>query len=369
MSKQLLTQAGQADPFDRASQRPPCFIDRFDHRALSAGFGDDAHDPLSIAHQRADRRTFDVLSSFDGLGHTGEDASRQTRPDYRTLIDSLAAISAGAVARRVPRKLSSSQARVPSTDADRVPLRALFDCASYFGGGVMLRLEQVHTHYGAIEALSGVSLEVRRGGIVTLIGSNGAGKTTLMMTVCGTPRASSGRVLFDGQDITALPTHEIMRMGLAISPEGRRVFLGLTVLENLKMGGFFASRHEIDAGLAHVYKLFPQLERRMHQRAGTMSGGEQQMLAIGRALMSRPRLLLLDEPTLGLAPLVIAQIFDIIRAIRDEGVTVFLVEQNANKALQVADRGYVLETGRVMLADTGANLLANERVKNAYLGG
>lgn len=233
----------------------------------------------------------------------------------------------------------------------------------------MLRLEQVHTHYGAIEALSGVSLEVRRGEIVTLIGSNGAGKTTLMMTVCGTPRASSGRVLFDGQDITALPTHEIMRMGLAILPEGRRVFPSLTVLENLKMGGFFASRHEIDAGLAHVYKLFPQLERRMHQRAGTMSGGEQQMLAIGRALMSRPRLLLLDEPTLGLAPLVIAQIFNIIRAIRDEGVTVFLVEQNANKALQVADRGYVLETGRVILADTGANLLVNERVKNAYLGG
>ncbi len=233
----------------------------------------------------------------------------------------------------------------------------------------MLKLEQVHTHYGAIEALSGVSIEVNKGEIVTLIGSNGAGKTTLMMTVCGTPRASRGRVLFEGQDITGMPTHEIMRRGLAISPEGRRVFPSLTVLENLKMGAFFSSRDEIEEGIEHVYRLFPRLKERSAQRAGTMSGGEQQMLAIGRALMSRPRLLLLDEPTLGLAPLVIAQIFDIIRTIREEGVTVFLVEQNANKALHVADRGYVLETGRVVLADTGANLLANDRIKSAYLGG
>jgi branched-chain amino acid transport system ATP-binding protein len=214
-----------------------------------------------------------------------------------------------------------------------------------------------------------VSIEVNKGEIVTLIGSNGAGKTTLMMTVCGTPRASRGRVIFEEQDITGLPTHEIMRRGLAISPEGRRVFPSLTVLENLKMGAFFLRRDEIEAGVEHVYRLFPRLKERSAQRAGTMSGGEQQMLAIGRALMSRPRLLLLDEPTLGLAPLVIAQIFDIIRTIRDEGVTVFLVEQNANKALQVADRGYVLETGRVVLADTGANLLANDRIKSAYLGG
>ncbi|WP_423197794.1 MULTISPECIES: ABC transporter ATP-binding protein [unclassified Cupriavidus] len=233
----------------------------------------------------------------------------------------------------------------------------------------MLKLEQVHTHYGAVEALSGVSIEVNKGEIVTLIGSNGAGKTTLMMTVCGSPRASAGRVLFEGQDITHLDTHRIMRLGMAISPEGRRVFPSLTVLENLKMGGFFASREDIEAGIAHVFRLFPRLEQRATQRAGTMSGGEQQMLAIGRALMSRPRLLLLDEPTLGLAPLVIAQIFDIIRTIRDEGVTVFLVEQNANKALQVADRGYVLETGKVVLADTGANLLANDRIRAAYLGG
>ncbi|SDD49127.1 ABC transporter ATP-binding protein [Paraburkholderia lycopersici] len=233
----------------------------------------------------------------------------------------------------------------------------------------MLKLEKVHTHYGAVEALAGVSIEVNKGEIVTLIGSNGAGKTTLMMTVCGTPRASSGHVMFEGQDITRMPTHEIMRKGMAISPEGRRVFPSLTVLENLQMGGFFASQHEIDAGIEHVFKLFPRLNQRAKQRAGTMSGGEQQMLAIGRALMSKPRLLLLDEPTLGLAPLVIAQIFDIIRTIREEGVTVFLVEQNANKALHVADRGYVLETGRVVLADSADNLLANDDIKRAYLGG
>ncbi|MCX5538202.1 ABC transporter ATP-binding protein [Paraburkholderia sp. CNPSo 3076] len=233
----------------------------------------------------------------------------------------------------------------------------------------MLKLEKVHTHYGAVEALAGVSIEVNKGEIVTLIGSNGAGKTTLMMTVCGTPRASAGKVTFEGEDITRMPTHEIMRLGMAISPEGRRVFPSLTVLENLQMGGFFASQHEIDAGIEHVFKLFPRLNQRAKQRAGTMSGGEQQMLAIGRALMSKPRLLLLDEPTLGLAPLVIAQIFDIIRTIREEGVTVFLVEQNANKALHVADRGYVLETGRVVLADSADNLLANDNIKRAYLGG
>ena len=226
----------------------------------------------------------------------------------------------------------------------------------------------MHTHYGAIEALHGVSLEVKQGEIVTLIGANGAGKTTLLMTLCGKPRASAGKIVFEGQDITQRSTHEIMRMGMAISPEGRRVFPSLTVLENLKMGAFFASTADIEAGVEHVYGLFPRLKERSNQRAGTMSGGEQQMLAIGRALMSRPRLLLLDEPTLGLAPLVIAQIFEIIEAIRAEGLTVFLVEQNANKALGVADRGYVLENGRVVLADTGANLLANDAVRKAYLG-
>jgi branched-chain amino acid transport system ATP-binding protein len=232
----------------------------------------------------------------------------------------------------------------------------------------MLILENVHTYYGAIQALNGVSVEVKQGEIVTLIGSNGAGKTTLLMSVCGTPKARSGRIVFQGEDITRKDTHHIMRSGIAVSPEGRRVFKDLSVAENLMMGGFFLDRTEIQKGLAYVYDLFPRLRERASQRAGTMSGGEQQMLAIGRALMSRPKLLLLDEPTLGLAPLIITQIFQIIRTIREQGITVFLVEQNANKALSVADRGYVLETGKVVLADTGANLLTNEQVRRAYLG-
>lgn len=232
----------------------------------------------------------------------------------------------------------------------------------------MLKIDNLCTSYGAIRALENVSLEIRQGEIVTLIGSNGAGKTTTLMTVCGNPRATSGRIEFEGKDITRLPTHKIMQNGIAISPEGRRVFPDLTVEENLKMGGFFLSRGDVAAGITHVYDLFPRLRERAAQRAGTMSGGEQQMLAIGRALMTRPRLLLLDEPTLGLAPLVIAQIFEIIRTIREQGVTIFLVEQNANQALNVADRGYVLENGRVVLSDTGANLLRNDDVRKAYLG-
>ncbi len=232
----------------------------------------------------------------------------------------------------------------------------------------MLELRDINTYYGAIRAASDVSLRVNQGEIVSLIGSNGAGKTTLLMTVCGNPRASSGSVWLEGENITNLPPHLIMRKGIAISPEGRRVFADLTVTENLKMGGFFLDKAEIEAGIEHVFGLFPRLRERAHQRSGTMSGGEQQMLAIGRALMSKPRLLLLDEPTLGLAPLIIAQIFEIIQTIRKEGVTVFLVEQNANKALQIADRGYVLENGRVVLEDTGANLLANGDIRKAYLG-
>lgn len=232
----------------------------------------------------------------------------------------------------------------------------------------MLELNQVNTYYGAIQALNHVSVKVNQGEIVTLIGANGAGKTTLLMTVCGSPQASSGSILFEGREISALPTHQIMRNGIALSPEGRRVFPDLTVSENLKMGGFFLSRQEMEEGENHVYELFPRLKERAFQRAGTMSGGEQQMLAIGRALMTKPRLLLLDEPTLGLAPLIIAQIFEIIQAIRAEGVTVFLVEQNANKALQIADRAYVLENGSMVLEDTGENLLSNDEVRKAYLG-
>ncbi len=233
----------------------------------------------------------------------------------------------------------------------------------------MLKLRNIFTHYGAIEALHNVSVEVHKGEIVTLIGANGAGKTTMLMTVCGNPRATAGEIIFEGENIANENTSDIMRRGIAISPEGRRVFPDLTVVENLKMGGFFLNKEEIAAGIEHVYELFPRLLERSNQRAGTMSGGEQQMLAIGRALMSKPKLLLLDEPTLGLAPLIIAQIFEIIQTIRDEGVTVFLVEQNAHKALQIADRGYVLETGKVVMADTGANLLANDDIRKAYLGG
>ncbi|WP_120968119.1 ABC transporter ATP-binding protein [Comamonas sp. lk] len=232
----------------------------------------------------------------------------------------------------------------------------------------MLELSQVSTHYGAICAVNQVSLRVNQGEIVTLIGSNGAGKTSLLMTVCGNPRASHGSIVFEGEDITQMSTHHIMRRGIAISPEGRRVFKDLTVTENLQMGGFFLNKAEIADGIEHVFKLFPRLKERATQRSGTMSGGEQQMLAIGRALMSKPRLLLLDEPTLGLAPLIIAQIFEIIQTIRAAGVTVFLVEQNANRALQIADRGYVLETGKVVVEDTGANLLTNDAVRKAYLG-
>ena len=233
----------------------------------------------------------------------------------------------------------------------------------------MLELKGISTHYGAIRAVDNVSLHVNQGEIVSLIGSNGAGKTSLLMTLCGNPRASSGQVLFEGEDITHTPSHLIMRKGIAISPEGRRIFPALTVVENLQMGGFFQSKDAIAEGMEHVFTLFPRLKDRAVQRAGTMSGGEQQMLAIGRALMSKPRLLLLDEPTLGLAPLIIAQIFEIIQAIRAQGVTVFLVEQNANRALSIADRGYVLETGRLVLEDTGANLLTNADVRKAYLGG
>lgn len=232
----------------------------------------------------------------------------------------------------------------------------------------MLELRQITTNYGAIRALNEVSLKVKQGEIVSLIGANGAGKTTLLMTVCGNPRASSGSVWFEGENITNLASHLIMRKGIAISPEGRRVFPDLTVAENLKMGGFFLENAEIESGMEHVFGLFPRLRERASQRSGLMSGGEQQMLAIGRALMSKPRLLLLDEPTLGLAPLIIAQIFEIIQTIRSEGVTVFLVEQNANKALAIADRGYVLENGRVVLQDSGANLLVNPDVRKAYLG-
>ncbi len=233
----------------------------------------------------------------------------------------------------------------------------------------MLTFDNIYTHYGKIEALHGISLNVEEGEIVTLIGANGAGKTTLLMTLCGDPRASSGTISFQGEDITHKPTADIMRSGIAIVPEGRRIFPGLTVMENLHMGGFYTDKANFDKTLEYVFNLFPRLKERESQRGGTMSGGEQQMLAIGRALMSHPKLLLLDEPSLGLAPIIINQIFDTISQLREEGMTIFLVEQNANQALKLADRGYVLENGQVVMEDSGANLLVNEDVRKAYLGG
>ncbi|WP_342754409.1 high-affinity branched-chain amino acid ABC transporter ATP-binding protein LivF [Pantoea sp. MBD-2R] len=233
----------------------------------------------------------------------------------------------------------------------------------------MLSLQNVSAHYGKIQALHNVSLHINQGEIVTLIGANGAGKTTILGTLCGEPRATQGTISFDGKIITDWQTARIMREAIAIVPEGRRVFSRMTVDENLAMGGFFADRQQFQTRIKRVYALFPRLYERRIQRAGTMSGGEQQMLAIGRALMSQPRLLLLDEPSLGLAPIIIQQIFDTIEQLRQEGMTIFLVEQNANQALKLADRGYVLENGHVVLEDTGEALLANEAVRSAYLGG
>jgi branched-chain amino acid transport system ATP-binding protein len=234
----------------------------------------------------------------------------------------------------------------------------------------ILRVANVHTHYGPIEALRGVSIDVERGEIVTLIGANGAGKSTLLMTICGKPVASSGAVIFEGNEITRTPSHEIVRLGIAQSPEGRRIFPRMTVLENLQMGAITADPKHYEEDLARVFKLFPVLDRRKSQRGGTLSGGEQQMLAIGRALMSRPSLLLLDEPSLGLAPLLVKQIFDTIREINArEGMTILLVEQNAYHALKLAHRGYVLVNGRITMAGSGADLLADPEVRAAYLEG
>jgi branched-chain amino acid transport system ATP-binding protein len=235
---------------------------------------------------------------------------------------------------------------------------------------MMLSINGIHTFYGRIEALRGVNLAVDKGEIVTLIGANGAGKTTLLMTICGSPRAAAGSIRFEGEDITARPTHENVALGIAQSPEGRRVFPRMTVYENLQMGATLADPAHFASDVDRVYALFPRLRDRRNQRGGTLSGGEQQMLAIARALMSRPRLLLLDEPSLGLAPMIVKQIFDVIGEInREQGVTVLLVEQNAFHALRLAHRGYVMVNGQITLSGTGRELLANEEVRAAYLEG
>jgi len=234
----------------------------------------------------------------------------------------------------------------------------------------LLSVRGVTTCYGKIVALRNVDIDVADGEIVTLIGANGAGKSTLMMTIFGNPRARDGAIVFDGNDITRLPTHEIARLRIAQAPEGRRIFSRMTVMENLQMGAIVSEETNFAADLERIFTLFPRLKQRLHQRGGTLSGGEQQMLAIARALMARPRLLLLDEPSLGLAPLIVRQIFDAIRELnRSEKLTVFLVEQNAFHALKLAHRGYVMVNGAITLSGTGKELLERPEVKSAYLEG
>ena len=237
------------------------------------------------------------------------------------------------------------------------------------GSPLILELQDVHTYYGSIHALKGISLDVREGEIVTLLGANGAGKTTTLRSINGLNRARQGSIRFQGRDITGTAAHEIVKRGIAQSPEGRRLFPRMTVTENLEMGAFQRKdRSEIKEDMDRVFELFPRLQERRSQKAGTMSGGEQQMCAIGRALMARPKLLLLDEPSLGLAPIFVERIFEIVTTINEQGTSILLVEQNALMALDHASRGYVMETGKIVLADTAAALKTNEQVRKTYLG-
>ena len=233
----------------------------------------------------------------------------------------------------------------------------------------MLAVNDIHVYYGSIHAVKGVSLEVNEGEIVTLIGANGAGKSTVLNTISGLLHPRGGSVTFMGQDLKGVPPHKLVARGMAQVPEGRRIFLQMTVEENLQMGAYTRSGAGIDQDLEKVYTYFPRLMERRRQIAGTLSGGEQQMLAMGRALMSRPKLLMLDEPSMGLAPILVEQIFEIIRTLHKAGTTILLVEQNAQAALSIADRGYVLETGRIVTSGTGQELLASPEIKRAYLGG
>jgi len=255
------------------------------------------------------------------------------------------------------------------TAQERVPAAASVPSPEAAGQGErLLELEELHVFYGNIEALKGMSMHVNRGEIVTLIGSNGAGKSTTLKTISGVLRPRTGVIRLAGKEIQHTPPHDIVKLGIAQSPEGRRVFARMSVYENLQMGAFARSGQKIDDDVARVYDLFPRLKERRSQKAGTMSGGEQQMLAMGRALMAAPKVLLLDEPSMGLSPILTEQIFSIITEINGQGTTVLLVEQNALMALNVAHRGYVLQTGRIILHDTASNLAANPQVRQAYLG-
>ena len=233
---------------------------------------------------------------------------------------------------------------------------------------MMLELQDLHLSYGGIRALKGVSIQVNEGEIVSLIGANGAGKSTTLRAISGLERAQSGKILYNGEDITGKTSKYMVQNGLILVPEGRLIFPDMTVLENLKIGAYLRNDRDVEADIQRMYALFPRLKERAWQMAGTLSGGEQQMLAVGRALMSKPKLLMMDEPSLGLAPLVVKDIFSIIRTIRDSGVTVLLIEQNANAALKIADRGYVLETGKITLEGSGRELLSDPAVRSAYLG-
>ena len=236
-------------------------------------------------------------------------------------------------------------------------------------GEVMLDVQDIHVFYGSIEALKGISLQIRSGEIVTLIGANGAGKSTTLNAISGLQRPRSGRIVYGGRDLSGVPAYEVVTLGLSQAPEGRKIFPRMTVRENLEMGAFARQRQDLKADFERVYDLFPVLRERMSQPGGTLSGGEQQMLAMGRALMAGPKLMMLDEPSMGLAPMLVEKIFDIIREISAQGTTILLVEQNAHVALEISDRGYVLESGRVALADDAAALLRDPHVKEAYLGG
>ena len=233
----------------------------------------------------------------------------------------------------------------------------------------MLEIRDLEVNYGMIAAIKGVSFDVNEGEVIALIGANGAGKTTILHTITGLLKAKAGSIMFEGHELTKTPAHKIVEFGMAHVPEGRRVFLQMSVEENLEMGAYTRPRSEIDDGIADVYSRFPRLKERRKQVAGTLSGGEQQMLAMGRALMSKPQLLMLDEPSMGLSPILVDQIFDIIKELHNAGTTILLVEQNAQMALSIADNAYVLESGKIVLSGTGAELLASEQVKKAYLGG